>query len=1090
MSATSDYPRLIDSLNELRRRWRQKQVLTGSLLALAVVSAVFLGAVVVDNLLKPEVAGRVVLAGTLWGTLILAVLGLVIRRWLEDHRDDYFAALVERKHPELHNGLINALQLGRGNQDGVSRQLIDAIVADAARSTADLEMADSLDVRPTRRAVRIAEGIAALLMIYALAFAPRFANGAARVLLPLAEIPPYTASRVIDALVKPGDTRIPEGVAVRVEARVAGLIPSTATLLRRTGEGPWHASPLVPDRPAPGQFRGALPPADESFQYQIVAGDGRSRPFRVEVVRRPRVANIAVTLAPPSYTALPRKQVATSLGELSGLAGTTVVLELSATKPLRRAAFITETRETIELTKGRDDRSWQTSFVIGSRDSRTTIPTDRHRLPCPARYQIQLQDTDGFESTDPLWRSIAVVRDQAPTVAISTPGRDIQAKPDAVIPLAIDSKDDYGLGAVGIVYRVNDEESVRELTAFAHEGPPKLHASDRFEWNLARSGMKPGDRIQYWATAADRNDVSGPGRAESRRFSLFLTTPEEAVAKLDYQIQDYAQILEALLRLQRENRAQTASGAAFEGLVTRQALIRSKTGLLARAMEKDALPVATFVRALDELVAGLMAESVLLLETGRDASNPVKAADARDQSLPVQDQIIAQLEALLARLQRNEQAKEALRKLSRQDKPAHLATTKVLGQMVKDLDRLLTDQAELAAKFEKLPKKPVEEFKDEAVQTSKELDDLKKAWEAWAKGTVAELTKLPQGFVDDFQMRPDVNKVFEEIEKAASRPKATPVEVALEDLGAGLGTKMKEDLELWMPDTPDAAKWVLEEPLNKKPFQVPEMPLPDALEDLIGDLLQEADEFDEEADDITSAWGDNLDQAGWGVSDGPISTFSAKGKTGNDLPNNMEVSGRAGDGRRGKSSGQMVGDTSRALAGRKTPARVGAERYEPGQLKQQGSQDPNGATGGGKKAGAGRRGLQGGTPPDFARDMGRLGEKQAALREKAEQVAQQLDTAGMRHRRLDESIELMKTVEQDLRDLRYEDAARQRRVALGRLHAAFTDLDATTAAQLSRARVLPPQLRSELIQAADEGYPPGYETLLKSYFKALSSAEQ
>src|SRR5581483_5402884 len=102
---------------------------------------------------------------------------------------------------------------------------------------------------------------------------------------------------------------------------------------------------------------------------------------------------------------------------------------------------------------------------------------------------------------------------------------------------------------------------------------------------------------------------------------------------------------------------------------------------------------------------------------------------------------------------------------------------------------------------------------------------------------------------------------------------------------------------------------------NNGPLKIPEMPLPDALEDMMGDLLQEADDFDQEADDITSAWGDNLNQAGWGVSDGPISSFSAKGKTGNDMPNNMEVSGRSGDGRRGKSSGQMVGDTARGLKG-------------------------------------------------------------------------------------------------------------------------------------------------------------------------------
>ncbi|GIT29625.1 MAG: hypothetical protein Ct9H300mP1_16710 [Planctomycetaceae bacterium] len=56
----------------------------------------------------------------------------------------------------------------------------------------------------------------------------------------------------------------------------------------------------------------------------------------------------------------------------------------------------------------------------------------------------------------------------------------------------------------------------------------------------------------------------------------------------------------------------------------------------------------------------------------------------------------------------------------------------------------------------------------------------------------------------------------------------------------------------------------MEEPLDAKRMKMPEMPLPDALEDLIGELLQEAEEFEDEADDITSAWGDNLNQAGWG----------------------------------------------------------------------------------------------------------------------------------------------------------------------------------------------------------------------------------
>jgi hypothetical protein len=561
---------------------------------------------------------------------------------------------------------------------------------------------------------------------------------------------------------------------------------------------------------------------------------------------------------------------------------------------------------------------------------------------------------------------------------------------------------------------------------------------------------------------------------------------------MDLQIDNYVAALEELVKLQRENRAQTASGIAFERLATREVDIRNKTRRLARAMERDALPTTTVVKALDDLASGLIGDAIKLLESGRDASDPAKVSAFRADSIPVQVQIINELEAALARLQRNEHAKDALKKIAKNDPAAHKAATKILNEMIKGLDQLLKDETQTAGKFERLPKKPVDELSEEALKAYKELDQLQKKVAEWQKGSVNELTKLPEGFVKDFDLRPDVNKIFEEIEKAAQRAKAEKMEVSLEGLGAGLATRMKEDLEMWLPDSPDSVKWVLEEPLEKKRMQIPEMPLPKATQDLIGELLQKADEFDTEADDVTSAWGDNLDQAGWGVSDGPISSFSAKGKTGNDQPNSQEVSGRSQDGRRGKSSGQMVGDTSRALEGRKTPARVSNERYEPGQLKQEGSQDPNGATGGGKVAGAGRKGLQGGTPPpeDLKRDLGRLSAKQAGLREQAEQVARRLDAAGVSTVRLNESIELMKSVEKDLRDLRYDDAARKRKQALSKLQGALRDVDGATKSEFSRARDLPPELRRELLQSADEGYPAGYESLLKNYYKALSTGEK
>src|SRR5207302_7527481 len=91
------YPRLMAALDEVRGQWRLHKILEGALLTLAGALGVLALLVAADNLLHPGHAGRLLLACVLWIGLLLAVLGLVVKCFLEDRRDDFFAALVERK---------------------------------------------------------------------------------------------------------------------------------------------------------------------------------------------------------------------------------------------------------------------------------------------------------------------------------------------------------------------------------------------------------------------------------------------------------------------------------------------------------------------------------------------------------------------------------------------------------------------------------------------------------------------------------------------------------------------------------------------------------------------------------------------------------------------------------------------------------------------------------------------------------------------------------------------------------------------------------------------------------------------------------
>ena len=1093
MSTVETYPRLVFAMDELRRTWRQRHLLEAALLIITAVLGVLVLAVAADNLLGLGVGGRVVALLLLLGCAGMLVLSLFVKRCLEERRDEFFAALCEEQFPELDSQLINALQLGRGTEPG-SLQIVEAIVADADQAAIDLDLSDSLDWLPVRRAAVAGLGVVLVMALYAGFGSERFGNGLSRVLLPFADIEPFTATQIIEETITPADgsNRYAEGMQVKFSVGIEGVLPASAELrIRPEGEEHWTTLGMNPtkksDQNGRRQYAATLERATRSMEFFITAGDDRSRDRQLKVHRRPRVAAVALTITPPAYTLLKTETAAGDAGEVAALAGSTVELTLTASKDLRGARLVTESGQDVELT--RSGSSWKTTFVLTVPKAQLGGDSLARRLTAPDRYQLQLTDTLGHSNGDPIWRSIAAVPDQPPTVAIPRPGADRQVTPDATVKLQIAAKDDYGVAEVRVLFRINDDPTIRELAKFMPAaGAEREPIVTTLDWKLADHQIRGGDLVRYWAEAVDRNTVTGPGTASSRRFSIFVLTPQQEEVRVAMQLEDFAQLLEGLIRLQKENRARTTNGDAFDSLLKRQGRIHKGTGQLAALMQRSALPLKTVIGSLNALAVGPMAQAVSLFEMAAATMNQARQQTLRDDSLPIQDEIIKQLMELLARLDKNRQARKDLRRIKKKDEAAHKAITTALEKLMKGLERAQADETELANKLEKLPKRAVEEFSEEELDAQKEFDDLVAKWNKWKKGSIDELTKLPTGFVDDFGLRSDVNSVFEEVEMVAKRPKTSSLEVPLEDLGSSMATKMLENLEIWLPDAPDSLKWLMEEPLDAKRMKIPEMPLPDALEDLIGELLQEAEDFEEEADDITSAWGDNLNQAGWGVSDGPISSFSAKGVTGNDLPNNNEVSGRSGDGRRGKSSGQTVGDTARGLDGRKTPARLNNERYEKGRLKEEGRQDPNGATGGGKRAGEGRKGLQGGTPPPFSKDMKRLSEKQRGLRERATQVARKLDTNSVRGRRLQQAIQLMNSIEDDLKNNKFNDAFRKQKVAVRQIREALGGVNQTTVIRLQQARDLPADLRDELLQSAGESYPKGYESLLENYYRKLSES--
>jgi len=218
-----------------------------------------------------------------------------------------------------------------------------------------------------------------------------------------------------------------------------------------------------------------------------------------------------------------------------------------------------------------------------------------------------------------------------------------------------------------------------------------------------------------------------------------------------------------------------------------------------------------------------------------------------------------------------------------------------------------------------------------------------------------------------------------------------------------------------------------------------------------------------------------------------MSDMSAKGVTGNQLPNNDEITGRSGEGRNGKSDGQMVGDTAVGKGGNETPTRMTPTPFENGSVNDQSKDTKGGATGGGKLAGYGQEGLRGPMPPAQQQRLKMLADQQAHLRQQAESLALQLRKQRRPTGDLESAINAMKA---------YEDAARNQN-GLGVVQGYHQALDALQSARdayagdrLSRVESdhLARDPRKDVNDSQAEDAPAGYEEMTGAYFRSLSEA--
>ena len=508
-------------------------------------------------------------------------LAFVLRRHLpvllSQHR---FALFVERRCTPLQQRLISALELSDADSAQHSPALLAATSERAAQLLRTADPSQILDRRPLYAYLRLLGGAAAVALLCGALFGDELAQAAQRCAHPLTayERPPRTLITV-----QPGDLEVIKGEDATLQVHFAGDKPRRARIVRRaSAEAPYQIEELVVDRADSVTY--TFPQIQRSFRYAIAVGDDRSPEYEVRVIEPPAVTRLRLHYQYPAYSQLPDR-IEEEGGDIEGLPGTRVALEIATNKPLSKATLVLD--DTLSIPAQFDAATARVAFQIER----------------PGAYHIDLVDRKGATNRDPIRYAIQMRTDQKPVVAITDPGRDSDLPESLKVLLKAEASDDFSVEEIALVYRVNNGSEQRLALPIS----PQREVLISHIWDLSATNLRlssgrsllPEDRIYYHLEALDNNQVSGPQKGQSRQYVLRFPSLYELYSEADQAQGEQLSSLEEL----------AAEGQAHQEYIerVRRELLKSEELSWEQKKELEATleAEAERTRAVEELAAEL-----------------------------------------------------------------------------------------------------------------------------------------------------------------------------------------------------------------------------------------------------------------------------------------------------------------------------------------------------------------------------------------------------------------------------------------------------------------------------------------------------
>ena len=631
-----------------RQRWRALMLVEGVASFLAVPLAYLLLVFAADNVMHLPTWGRV--AAQL---LLLALIGLqgwrLMRRWRQlSLSEDEVALAIERRTPGgLQNQLINSVQLGR-DSERVPDDMRHAVVAENYHLLARAALPPSARSGPASAWLVGAVLLLAAAGTYFGLQPQRFMNAAGRIFMPLANIEPIYSTTL---KVQPGDVTVGFGQDVAVTIDVAGVVPASVRILRNDGQEQKTIDVPVDARSRTARY--TFEAVRGSMTYEVRGGDFATRPYLIKVPMPWQLQRAVAVYKFPAYTELPDRQGVATTGDLEALAGTEAEVTFELNQPADEAVMLLEPAgtEPIALTKT-GDATFTGSFTFAG----------------VTGYRIQARTGEAEPVQTPGY-TIRAVADQSPTLILTGLRHQAQVMIDAVEPLEISARDDYGLTDLGLFYRHTvkgaGEESwqpierwplERGAAEFKNAMPLAFGLFDAVEGDTLEVALRARDndplKGERWTTGTVYELViSSPGATLQLLYERILKTEAQMRAMIDSQRGQSEAAATWIDKFKAPSELRWDDQANLDALTTAmaeqaaaEAALQDETLNIAKNMVKEA---GSLSMSVDMLATSEMRRAIQILESVPKQENPQSMRAALSDARMTHERVIESLEEML-----------------------------------------------------------------------------------------------------------------------------------------------------------------------------------------------------------------------------------------------------------------------------------------------------------------------------------------------------------------------------------------------------------------------------------------------------------